>query len=141
MNLLCYFYQNYDYTTLRNKLFESKAIIVLNRTKIKQQQTNFLIIYISEKSLVNLKWVPDPRISFKSSAEGQVLPPNTANKYAATTFISAQSHKRNPSQSVSHRERERVLEVEIWMERWRSCAYGLYESTRAVLARVRNLFS
>ena len=28
-------------------------------------------------------------MSFKSLAEGQVFPPNTANKYAAITFISA----------------------------------------------------
>lgn len=115
MNLSCYFYQNYDYTTLRNKLFESKAIIVLNRTKIKQQQTNFLIIYISEKSLVNLKWVPDPRISFKSSAEGQVLPPNTANKYAATTFICSITQEKSQPISISQREREYLR----WRFGWR----------------------
>lgn len=37
---------------------------------------------------------PDPRMSFKSSAVGQVLPPKTASKYAATTFIFAPTTKR-----------------------------------------------
>ena len=63
---------------------------------------------------------------FKSSAQGVVLPPNTANKYAATTFISAKLNKKtNLNQSVSNlytereREREGVLGFETWMRRGR----------------------
>jgi hypothetical protein len=58
-------------------------------------------------------------ISFKSSAEGLALPPNTANKYAATTFISGQSHEKSQPITIkhTHTHTQRILEVEIWMER------------------------
>ena len=91
---------------------------------------------------------------FKSSAEGVVLPPNTANKYAATTFISAKSNKKNNlSQSISnlyiHRERERegVLGFETWMRRgcfelmeflWRP---RVYRGGTGKVGGVRNIYS
>lgn len=70
--------------------------------------------------------VPAPRMSFKSSAEGEALPPKTASKYAATTFISAQRKEHNQyTQSrifmLTYREREggegeeRESTWEIWI--------------------------
>ena len=97
---------------------------------------------------------------FKSSAEGVVLPPNTANKYAATTFISTKSNRKNNlSQSISNlyihrerarereRERERILVFETWMRRgcfelmeflWRP---RVYRGGTGKAGWVRNIYS
>ena len=92
---------------------------------------------------------------FKSSAEGVVLPPNTANKYAATTFISAKSNKRTTlvnqyqTYTLTERERERelVLGFETWMRRgcfelmeflWRP---RVYRGGTGKVGWVRNIYS
>ena len=52
---------------------------------------------------------------FKSSAEGLALPPKTANKYAATIFISAQlstTTQEKQRKKLRQRERERETQAE-----------------------------